>query len=224
MKKLLLFGAGKIADVMSDYFLRDSDYEIVAYTCEAGFAHGDSYRSLPLLPFDEATRLFPPAQHELHIAVGYHELNRVRQRLFHAARSRGYRLASYISSHSWPGRDAAVGENCFVADGVSLEAGARIGDNVALWSNVVVGHHAQVGDHCWIAAGTAIGGGTIIGDRCFVALNATIGNEVVVGADSILGARTLLTKSVGDNSVLVERDTELFRLDSERFLRMSRLR
>lgn len=224
MKKLLLFGAGKIADVMSDYFLRDSDYEIVAYTCEAGFAHGDSYRSLPLLPFDEATRLFPPAQHELHIAVGYHELNRVRQRLFDAARSRGYRLASYISSHSWPGPDAVVGENCFVADGVSLEAGARIGDNVALWSNVVVGHHAQVGDHCWIAAGTAIGGGTIIGDRCFVALNATIGNEVVVGADSILGARTLLTKSVGDKSVLVERDTELFRLDSERFLRMSRLR
>jgi acetyltransferase-like isoleucine patch superfamily enzyme len=82
----------------------------------------------------------------------------------------------------------------------------------------------QIGNHCWIAAGTAIGGGTIIGDRCFVALNATIGNEVVVGADCILGARTLLTKSVADKSVLVEKDTELFRLDSDRFLRMSRLR
>ena len=224
MKKLLLFGAGKIADVLSDYFERDSDYEIVAYTCEPAFASGDSYRNLPLLPFDEATRLFPPAQHELHIAVGYHELNRVRERLFLAARGRGYRLASYVSSRSWPGREALVGENCFVADGVSLEAGARIGDNVALWSNVVVGHHAQIGDHCWIAAGTAIGGGTVIGERCFVALNATIGNEVVVGADSILGARTLLTKSVASKSVLVERDTELFRLDSDRFLRMSRLR
>jgi acetyltransferase-like isoleucine patch superfamily enzyme len=122
------------------------------------------------------------------------------------------------------GPDAVVGENCFVADGVSLEAGARVGDNVALWSNVVVGHHAQIGNHCWIAAGTAIGGGTVIGDRCFVALNATIGNEVVVGADCILGARTLLTKSVADKSVLVEKDTELFRLDSDRFLRMSRLR
>lgn len=224
MKKLLVFGAGKIADVLSDYFNRDSDYEISAYTCEGVFGTDAQYRGLPLVSFEDATRLFPPDRYFLHIAVGYHQLNRLRERLFVEARGKGYALASYVSSRCWPGQNAVVGENCFVADGVSLEAGARIGDNVALWSNVVVGHHAEIRDHCWVAAGTVIGGGSVVGERCFLALNATVGNEVVIGSDSILGARTLLTRSVASKSVLVERDTELFRLDSDQFLRISKLR
>jgi acetyltransferase-like isoleucine patch superfamily enzyme len=69
-----------------------------------------------------------------------------------------------------------------------------------------------------------IGGGSVVGERCFLALNATVGNEVKIGSDSILGARTLLTRSVASKSVLVERDTELFRLDSDQFLRISKLR
>jgi len=35
--KLVIFGAGKIAEVVSDYFYRDSDYEIVAYSPPGGF-------------------------------------------------------------------------------------------------------------------------------------------------------------------------------------------
>jgi sugar O-acyltransferase (sialic acid O-acetyltransferase NeuD family) len=224
MKKLIVFGAGKIAEVLCDYIQRDSDYEVAAFSCETAFARTGEYCGLPLVPFDDIARLFPPDRYEMHIAVGYHQLNRLRERLFSEAKAKGYRLASFVSSRSWPGRDARVGENCFVADGVSIEPGASIGDNVSLWSNVVVGHHAQIRNHCWLAAGTVIGGGAVVEDRCFLALNVTVGNEVTVGADSILGARTLVTKSLAPKSVVVERDTELFRLDSERFLRISKLR
>lgn len=223
-KQLVIFGAGKIAEVLYEYLRRDSDYEIAAFTCEAAYAGSGECCGLPLVPFDDVARLFPPDRYEMHIAVGYHQLNRLRERLFSEAKAKGYRLASFISSRSWPGRDAKVGENCFVADGVSIEPGAGVGDNVSLWSNVVVGHHAQIGNHCWLAAGTVIGGGAVVEDHCFLALNVTVGNEVTVGADSILGARTLITKTLASKSVVVERDTELFRLDSERFLRISKLR
>jgi len=224
MRKLLVFGAGRIADVLSDYFVRDSDFEIVAYTCERPFTANGQYRDLPLVPFDQLIRLFPPDSHDLHIAVGYHQINRFRERLFVEAKAMGYRLASYVSSRCWPGKNASVGENCFIADGVSLEAGAQIGQNVALWSNVVIGHHSQIRDHCWVAAGTVIGGGSIVGERCFLAINATVGNEIAIGSDSVLGARSLVTKSLPSKSVIVERDTELFRLDSDQFLRISKLR
>lgn len=223
-KNIVLFGAGKIAEVVADYLRRDSDYAIAAFTCESAFVGAGEYCGLPLVPFDDVARLFPPERYELHIAVGYHQLNRLRERLFFEAKAKGYGLASFISSRSWPGRDAKVGENCFVADGVSIEPGASIGDNVSLWSNVVVGHHAQIRNHCWLAAGTVIGGGAVVEERCFLALNVTVGNEVTVGSDSILGARTLVTKTLASKSVVVERDTELFRLDSERFLRISKLR
>lgn len=223
-RKLIIYGNGKIAEVLADYFRRDSDYEIVAFTCEARFISKSKHDGLPHIPFDEVVNCFPPDCHEMHIAVGYHQLNRLRERLFLEARGMGYQLASYISSRSWPGKLLTCGENCFVADGVSVEPGANIGDNVALWSNVVIGHHATIHDHCWLAAGTVVGGGAMIEERCFSALNVTIGNEVIVGADSFLGARSLVTKCLPARSVLIERDTERFRLDSEQFLHMSKLR
>ena len=223
-RPLIIFGTGKIADVIVKYFRLESDRHVVGYTCEREYLHSDSHQGLPLIPFDEIETMFSPATHDLHIAVGYHRLNKARARLFGEAKAKGYNLPSFVSSRSWPGKSLVCGENCFVADGVSVEPGATIGHNVALWSNVVVGHHAAIQDHCWLAAGTVVGGGAVIGERCFAALNVTIGNEVTVGADSLLGARSLVTKSQPEKSVLIERDTERFRLDSEQFLRMSKLR
>lgn len=223
-KKLVIFGAGKIAAVLADYFRRDSDYKLAGFTCEASFVASSEHDGLPLVPFDEVARRFAPDTHEMHIAVGYHQLNRARERIFEEAKAMGYRLASFVSSRSWPGKGLACGENCFVADGVSVEPGATIGNNVALWSNVVVGHHAQIHDHCWLAAGTVVGGSAVIEERCFAALNVTIGNEARVGADSFLGACALVTKSQPPRSVLIERDTERFRLDSGQFMKISKLR
>ena len=136
MKKLVVFGTGKISDVLADYFQRDSNYEVVAYTTEAAHVTGKEHHGHPWVPFDEVERQFPPATHAMHIAVGYHQLNRVRERLLKEARAKGYQLPSFVSSRSWPGPGLACGDNCFVADGVSVEPGARVGENVALWSNV----------------------------------------------------------------------------------------
>jgi acetyltransferase-like isoleucine patch superfamily enzyme len=111
-----------------------------------------------------------------------------------------------------------------VLDGVSVQPGATIGDDVALWSNVVVGHHASIGDHCWLASGTAIGGGATIGSHCFFGLNCTVGNEVTIGASSLLGAASLVTKCQPAESVVIARESERMRLDSKRFLKISSMR
>ncbi|MBL8517739.1 MAG: hypothetical protein JNM76_12320 [Betaproteobacteria bacterium] len=141
-----------------------------------------------------------------------------------AARAKGYTLISVISAHSWPGPSLTCGENCFIADGASIEPGATLGEGVYVWSNAIVGHHATVGDHAWIAAGSAIGGGAQVGARCFVALNATIGNEVEIGEECLLGARTLTTRNLPHKAVVIERDSEPIRLTSDQFLRISKLR
>ncbi len=224
MKKLVLFGSGKISDVLADYFARDSDYEIVAYTCEAAHVGGNEHHGRPWIAFEEIERQFAPASHAMHIAVGYHQMNRVRERLLNAARAKGYRLPSFISTRSWPGPGLACGDNCFVADGVSVEPKARIGENVALWSNVLVGHHAEIDDHAWLAGGTAIGGASKIGARCFLGMNATVGHEVTVGADCLLGARSLVTKPLAAGSVVIDRDSEVIRLNSEQFLRLTKMK
>jgi acetyltransferase-like isoleucine patch superfamily enzyme len=63
-----------------------------------------------------------------------------------------------------------------------------------------------------------------LGKRSFVGLGAIIGHEVEIGEDSFLGAGVLLTKCCDPKSVFIGKNTDLFRLDSERFLKISKLR
>jgi sugar O-acyltransferase (sialic acid O-acetyltransferase NeuD family) len=179
---------------------------------------------LPLVPFDQIERAFPPEECAMLVAVGYHELNQLRARKCAEAKAKGYRLSSYVSPRSWPGRNIAIGENCMVLDGVTVQPGVTVGNDVWLWSGVVLGHHSAIADHAWLAAGTTVGGGARIGSSCFVGLNATIGNEVDVGSDCIIGAASLVTKSQPAGSVILTKEAERIRLDSQRFLRISRLK
>jgi UDP-3-O-[3-hydroxymyristoyl] glucosamine N-acyltransferase len=107
---------------------------------------------------------------------------------------------------------------------VTVQPGAKVGRNVALWSGVTVGHHSRVEDDCWIAAGATVGGSSVIGQGSFVGLNATVGHEVSIGRRCLLGARTLVTKPVADERVIADADSATLRLDSTRFLQISKLR
>lgn len=225
MKKLILFGLGKIADVAYQHFLRDGGYEVVAFCCDrAWIGKGQTVQSgLPIVAFEDVKTQFPPADHEMFLALGYHELNQFRACKFAEAKAKGYRLASYVSPRADVGPWFQVGENCLILDGVGIQPGARVGDNVSIWNHTLVGHHAVIGDHVWIAAGATIGGMVEVGAASFIGLNATLGGEAKLGAGSFVGAAALVLKSGPEKSVFVQPGTERFRLDSTQFLRMTRM-
>lgn len=225
MKKLIIFGLGKIADVAYQHFLRDGGYEIVAFVCDREWiGKGQAVQGgLPIVPFDEVQQRYPCAEHEMFVAVGYHELNQLRARKFAEAKAKGYRLASYVSPRADIGPWFQVGENCLILDGVGIQPGARVGHNVSIWNNTLIGHHSVIGDDVWIAAGATIGGMVEVGRASFIGLNATLGGEAKLGADSFVGAAALVLKSGPDKSVFVQAGTERFRLDSTQFLRMTRM-
>ncbi len=225
MKKLVIFGLGKIADVAIQHFLRDSDCELVALTCDREWVEKGRavVTGMPVYAFDEIEKYCDPASHDMFVAVGYHELNQLRANKCAEAKAKGYRLASYISPRASVGPWLVHGENCLILDGVGIQPGARIGNNASIWNNTLVGHHAVVGDNVWIAAGTTVGGMVEIGDNCFVGLNATLGGEAKLGARCFVGAAAVVLKSAPDESVFVQPGTERFRLDSTRFLRMTRM-
>jgi sugar O-acyltransferase (sialic acid O-acetyltransferase NeuD family) len=221
---LVIFGIGKVADVLYRYITFDRSYKIVGFTCDAEHVPADQrFHGQPVVPFDAVEASFPPASCAMLVAVGYHRLNALRATKFAEAKAKGYRLASYVSSRAFVGDWLEMGENCIILDNVGIEPGARLGDNVALWSGVTIGHHAAIGDHCWLAAHGIVGGNAAIGPRSFLGLNVTVGHQTTIGADSFLGAGVAVTKSAVANSVFVGRDTELFRLDSKKFLQISKM-
>lgn len=225
MDKIVVFGAGKIAQVFWSSVQAGAAFEIAAFTVDR--AHLPATPTLfdrPVVPFDEVTRAFPPDRHGMFVALGYHDLNALRAERLAQAKALGYSLVSHVDGGGRLAAGATLGENCLVMDGASIQAGARLGTGVFVWSGAVIGHHATVHDHAWLAANVTIGGGATIGEHSFLGLAAIVGHEVALGARSFVGAGALITRSTADDGVYIAADTERFRLDSRRFLMITRMR
>lgn len=214
MSRVVIFGAGKIADEAYFYLTNDSPHEVVAFTVDAEHLVTREKLGLPVVPFEEVEQAHPPGDFKMFVAVGYQDLNKFRARKYEEAKARGYELVSYVSSRASNFGGVEVGDNCFVLEFVTVQPCSRIGNNVFLWSGNHVGHHASVGDHCYIAGNVVISGSTVVEPYCFLGVGATIGHEVTVGAESFVGAGSLITKNAAPKSVYITPDTPKFRLDS----------
>ena len=224
MSKMVIWGAGKIADEAYFYFTNDSSHEVVAFTVDQEFMQGTEKLGLPVVPFEELRHRYPPEDFKMFVAVGYQDLNRFRARKYQECKTMGYELVSYVSSKASNFGNVAVGDNCFVLEFAVIQPCAEIGNDVFLWSGNHVGHHAKIEDHCYVAGNVVISGNTRVEPFCFLGVSATLGHEITVGRESFIGAGSLITKNVPPHSVYIVPDTARYRLDSESFLRLTKMK
>jgi sugar O-acyltransferase (sialic acid O-acetyltransferase NeuD family) len=224
VSKIVIFGAGKIADEAYFYLTNDSSHEVVAFTIDAKYLGAREKVGLPVVPFEEVEHAYPPDDFNMFVAVGYQDLNQFRARKYEEAKSKGYELISYLSSKASNFGNAEIGDNCFILEFATIQPCASIGNNVFIWSGNHIGHHARVEDHCYIAGNVVVSGNTRIEPYCFIGVSATLGHEISVGAHSFIGAGSLITKNVEPNSVYITPDTQKFRLDSAAFMRLTKMR
>lgn len=220
MTPLVIFGAGDIAEVAHFYFTRDARAQVAAFTVDAAYLKQPKFCGLPVVAFDELARVFPPAGHDLFVAVSYAKLNAVRAEKCAAGKALGYQLRSYVSSKAtvWEGFEPS--ENCLILEDNTLQPFVRIGANVTLWSGNHVGHHAQIGENCFITSHVVISGGVQIGANVFVGVNATIRDHVRIGARAVIGAGSLVLQDVPDDGVVAAEGTELSKVPSHRLRRL----
>lgn len=228
MRRIVLFGLGMMAEVAYEHMTRDGAFEVVAFAVDGDWLErADTSLAeragVPVVAFEDVETRYSPAEHGMFVAMGYHDLNSLRAEKCAQAKAKGYDLVSYVSARADVGPWLKIGENCLILDSVGVQPGATIGNDVWLWNNCLIGHHSSVGDHCWLAAGATLGGKAVIGERCFFGLGATVGGDISIGATSIVGAGAVVTKTAADGSVFIQRDTDLYRLDSRRFLAITKL-
>lgn len=215
-RRLVIFGAGDIAELAHYYFKTDSDYEVVAFTVDASYVRETSFCGLPLVAFEDVARHYPPESHDFFVALSYSKLNAVRKEKFLSAKEKGYRLASYISSRATLLNDGQVGENCFVLENNTVQPFVKLGNNVTLWSGNHIGHHSVIHDHTFIASHVVISGGVEIGEQCFVGVNATLRDHIKIGEKCVLGAGALLLADAAPEGVYLGTATERSKVPSTR--------
>jgi len=191
-EQLVIVGAGEFAEIACEYFTHDSPYTVAAFAVERPFLTSPELFGRPVVPLDEVERLYPPAEYRAFVAVTYTQLNRVRARLYHAVRAKGYAPASYVSSRAFVWPNATIGENCFVFENNVIQYRAAVGNNVVLWSGNHVGHRAVIRDHCFVSSHVVISGYCEVGEHCFLGVNSCVADRVKVAPDCVIGAGAVI--------------------------------
>lgn len=198
MKKqrgLVIVGDSIFAQIAYEYFTHDSEYEVIAFSVEDNYRKKQSMFGLPVVAFESLESAYPPDRHSVFAALVFTQSNRLRARLYRAAKEKGYAAASYLSSQALLARSCEIGEHCFVCEATVIQPHAKIGSNVVLWSGNDIGHHASIGSNCFTLPNATIGEFANIGENCVVGANAAILPHTTIADHSFIEPGALIAES-----------------------------
>jgi sugar O-acyltransferase (sialic acid O-acetyltransferase NeuD family) len=203
LNKLVVFGAERFSSLAWYCLTVDSSFEVVAFTVDRAFLKTTLHHGLPVVPFEELAKHYPPGSVRLMIPLGYRAINGLRRQRYETARKQGYEFVTYISSRAivWP--DLTVGQNCLVYEGSIIQPFARIGDNVIIRSGSHISHHCHVADHVFVAAGVTLGGNVLIGEQSFVGVGAVLRDGLIIAERSFIGAGAVVVTDTEADGVYV---------------------
>ena len=221
--KIVIYGNGAMARVLFSYARHSMN--ICGFTVDDScVANGsDAFCSLPLVPFSKVQEAFNPKEYQLIVAMGFIDMNDLREKKYIEAKKKGYLFTSYVHESVLIHDDVSIDENCIILDYVSIHPCCKIGQGTFISSNVNIGHTCIIGASNWINSGVSIAGGCHIGSGCFFGVNSSVGHDVNVGTRNFVAANTLLNKDTNDNEVYLSEPGQLFRLKSKSFLKFSRV-
>lgn len=220
MRRLVILGCGNFGQAVHHFFVHDSEYEVVAFTVDGQFLEAASFQNLPVVAFEEIEERYPPDDHDLFVAVGLRDINRLRAKKAHEAEARGYRLASYLSSGAIVPPGMRLEPNTWIMEGAHVHPFATVGRNAIIWSRSTVGFKSRVEDDCWLSAGL-LGDGVRLGAGTFVGLGATVASFVTVGKHNVIGAGAVILKDTKDYEVYRGNASTPSRVPSTRFTRFN---
>ena len=200
-KKLVIVGATSNARIIRVFFEDDSDYEVVAFAAHRDYIKEDTFEGLPVVPFEDLETSHPPSQFDAFVAVGYTDMNSIRERLYHETKAKGYSLPNYISSRCTFLTKETIGDNNMILEDNTIQPFVKIGSNNVLWSGNHIGHDVVIGDHTYITSHVVISGFTRIGDNSFLGVNATLRDDITIAKFTLVAAGAVIMKDTEEEGV-----------------------
>lgn len=220
MEKVVIFGTGITAEVVYYYLTKDSPYEVVAFTADREFIEEKEFFSLPVIPFEEIEKFYPPDKFKMFVALSYQKINKVRAKKYEEAKEKGYTLISYVSPQAMVWDNVEIGDNCFIFENNVIQPCVKIGNDVIIWSGNHIGHHGTIDDHVYIASHVVICGLVKIEPYCFLGVNATIRDEITIARECIIGAGAVIMQDTKEGEIYRATATEPMPIDSSKLRRI----
>jgi sugar O-acyltransferase (sialic acid O-acetyltransferase NeuD family) len=194
MAKTILFGLNDFAELAHYYLTNDSEHEVVAFTVNREYiGESNTFKGLPVVAFEDLTTLYPPADHVMFAPMAPNQMNRLREKVYHAIKEKGYTLISYISSHATVLTDQ-IGDNCFILEDNTIQPFVHIGNNVIMWSGNHIGHHSTIGNHVMFTSHVVLSGHCVVEPYCVFGVNSTIRDGLTIAEGSFIAMGATIIK------------------------------
>lgn len=200
--KVVIFGVSDNSELAHFYLTNDSDYEVVAFTVNKNYIKDETFKSLPVVPFEELESFYPSTEFLLFAPLSGIKMNTFRKKIYEDGKNRGYSFATYISSKVTMFNNQ-IGDNCFILEDNTIQPFTTIGNNVIMWSGNHIGHHGKVGDHVFFTSHVVLSGNCHVKDRAWIGVNSTIRDNVTIGEGSLIGMGSLITRSTDDDGFYI---------------------
>jgi sugar O-acyltransferase (sialic acid O-acetyltransferase NeuD family) len=202
-KKLFIVGTGEFAEIAYEYFSHDSNYEVVGFCVNRSYITSNKKLGLPVVPYEEVEHIFPKEAFCAFTGIPASDMNRTRTRFYKDLKTKGYDLATYVSSRSFVWRNVVVGENTFIFEDNTIQPFVTVGNNCILWSGNHVGHRTIICDNCFLASHAVVSGYCYIGSGSFIGVNATLNDNIRIGENCVVGSGSLIVKDTEPEKIYV---------------------
>ncbi|WP_316811941.1 acetyltransferase [Pedobacter heparinus] len=213
--KVIVYGTGKMAELICYSFDYDSPHKVVAFCVDDVYVPeaGSRLLGLPILSFDQVREAYPNDSHLMHIAIGR---NGARESAYYKVEEAGYSFANYISSKAnlWP--NLAIGKNVFIDQACDIHPFVTIGNNCMLLG-ARIGHHSTIKDNV-LLSGNILAGNVTVGSNSFLGIHSTVKEDVCIGTNNIIGAGVFINRNTEDYALVTNVPILQKVSDSKRFL------
>jgi sugar O-acyltransferase (sialic acid O-acetyltransferase NeuD family) len=216
LEDIIIFGNSDYTKLVHFYFENYSNYNVVAFTVDRNYITSNEFNNLPLIPFEEITKVYPPSKHKIFIAIGYKFLNKLRSQKYIEAKEKGYDFVSFIHPTSTISKEAKIGSNCFIFENVIIQPFVKIGKSVIIWSGSTISYNVTIEDNCYLSPRVVIAGNTQIKKYCYLGANSTIKNNIEIADECIIGMGAIVLKDTIEKSVYVGNPARISSTDSSK--------
>ena len=194
-KDLIIVGTGLFPEVAKSYFNELSDHNVIGFACHQEYKSSEEIFGLPLYAIEKLKNLFKPSEIDIFVAMGYKNMNKVRQRVFEEIYNLGFSCTNFIHPDIKIWNSTKLGNNVFIFENNVIQPFTSIGSNTILWSGNHIGHHSTIGENCFISSHVVISGSCKIGNNVFIGVNATLHDSLIIGDECLIGAGSVITKN-----------------------------
>uniref|UniRef100_UPI0040495D5E NeuD/PglB/VioB family sugar acetyltransferase n=1 Tax=Flavobacterium sp. TaxID=239 RepID=UPI0040495D5E len=149
---------------------------------------------------EQAQNYFKQIDNRFTIGIGNPYL---RKKIHEKFTAFGGKLVSTVSKDSRIGTfETTVGNGCNILNGVIISNSVTIGIGCIIYFNAVITHDCSIGDFTEISPSVNVLGRTKIDTLSQIGCNSIILPDLEIGKNVIIGAGSVVTKSVPDNSLV----------------------